>query len=116
MEIDVSTTDKLNAQKDAFRLIIKKLKVLDALGIEWIPYRRAYVGVYDTYDLEVLLPKEDCVIFARVKLPQFDDGRVRYIHQGLATQGGGRTRHEATMTRLFNAIKERAERGEAIFK
>ena len=114
--LDVSTTEKMECLKDAFRTTIKKLTVLDKLGVEWVPYRKSYTGRWNTYNMEVLLPKENCVLFARVKLPQFDDGQVKYIEQGLATLDDKERHHMVTMTHLFNVVKGRVERGDGVWQ
>ena len=115
--LDVSTPQKMESWKDSFHLMMKKLSILDKLGIEWIPYKKEYTGHWDTYDIEVLLPNDGCIIYARVKLPQFDDGQVRFLDQSInAVDGSDKNSFFLNITHLFNVLKGRVERGDAIMQ
>jgi len=113
--------EKIESYKDHFRCVLKRLKLLDKLGIKWLPRKWDYTGKYDTYDMEILLPDENLLVKTRVKTPRFGNGRCRffkysYIHK---VDDDGKTLDSevfTTLEMLFEVLKARRERGDALFQ
>ena len=116
------TAENIESSKEHFRLVLKKLKMLDDLGIKWIPRRWDYAFRYDTYDMEILLPEDNAMIVTRVKIPKFDDGQSRFYdwrYTGLVKideNGNKIDEWSCTIPLLFEVLKERHERGDALFQ
>lgn len=113
--------EKIEFYKDHFRLVMKRLKLLDKLGIKWLPRKWDYTGKYDTYKMEVLLPDENIVIETCVKTPRFDDGRCRFFKYSYVNKvdDDGKTLGSevfTTLEMLFEVLKARHERGDALFQ
>lgn len=116
-------TENIDSWKDHFRLVLKKLKMFDKLGIKWIPRRWEYIGKWDTFDMQVLLPDYNSVMEVRVKVPQFDDGRMKYgnvlndlfrIDENGQEVGARECFHSMAM--LFEVLKDRHERGDSLIQ
>ena len=116
------TAENIESSKEHFRLVLKKLKMLDKLGIKWIPYKWHYVGKYDTYEMEILLPDDNVIIETRVTLPKFDDGKVRvhdWRHTALIklnNKGNWADIAHYSIAMLFETLKARHERGDALYQ
>ncbi len=113
--------EHMESYTESFKVIFKRLKWFDALGIKWRPHRWAYTGTYDTYNMEILLPDEKLIIAVRVKTPKFDDGKCRffkysYVHK---VDDDGKTLDSesfTTLEMLFEVLKARRKRGDALWQ
>ena len=98
-----------------FRALVKGLKVLDKLGIKWIPYRCQYTGTYDKYYMQVVLPDHNALIEIRYTLPRY--GKVRFTEAEIVHEdkdGNRNINHFGSMTMLFMVLENRFKRGDAL--
>lgn len=110
--IDLSDPLKKERAYSHFRLVLKKVRILDQYGVKWIPYKYEYTGKYDTYIATLLLTDYNITISVRIKTPQFDDGQIRYLESSMFWNDLHRGNSYRSMTRLFSDVKARCERND----
>ena len=121
---NVMPYDIFQKQKERtfYASMLKNVKLLEKLGIEWTPREWAWTSGKSTYDISVTLPKHNVMIEIRLKLimptgkhplkPIFGNAlnRICKLQNGEITE----TEYFNSMQMLFEVLQARHERGDAL--
>jgi len=115
------SNDELHKQvtRDFYTYMLKNVKMLERLGIEWEPYSWSATSAKQTFEIAVMLPKHNVMIEVRLRLGRKAQvlygnafNRLCEIRDGQMFE----TEYFSSMQMLFEVLKARYERGDALIQ